>query len=73
MTIHEAVELLRESRKLLSHGCWGGKCCTLRREIDEALAEYEADMTEHRRRFGMEVKDLDRHLEATRMWKADKS
>jgi hypothetical protein len=45
MTLDEAVKLLREARKLLSHGCWGGACCTLRREIDEALAEPATDTT----------------------------
>ena len=31
--------LLAEARDALSQGCWSGKCCTVRANIDAALAE----------------------------------
>jgi hypothetical protein len=38
----------------------------LERRIDTAIAQYEADMEQHRKDFARDVKDLDRHLAAAR-------
>jgi hypothetical protein len=44
----------------------------LARRMDEAIAQYEADMVQHHKEFARDVKDLDRHLAAARAWKGDK-
>jgi hypothetical protein len=64
--------LLREARDEVKVGAFTVAANVLVERIEAAIAEYESDMAEHRRRFGMEVKDLDRHLAAARAWKGDK-
>jgi hypothetical protein len=45
MTHEELIDLLREARAALSHGCWNGSCCAVRARIDAALAEAPSPVT----------------------------
>jgi hypothetical protein len=46
MTNAELLDLLREARNALSHGCWNGSCCAVRARIDAALVERQDSATE---------------------------
>ncbi len=46
MTHEELLDLLREARNALSHGCWNGSCCAVRARIDAALSSPQAARTE---------------------------
>lgn len=57
--------LLAEARDALSQGCWSGKCCTVRANIDAALAEpvddydVDADLRLHKEeRLRLRVENL---------------
>jgi DNA mismatch repair ATPase MutS len=69
LSIHDAVALLRAARRWLHPD--EEDTHELAERMDAAVAQYEADMVQHRKEFVRDVKDLDRHLAAHRAWKGD--
>jgi len=85
MTNAELLDLLRRARKVadavvadasnIAFAQWSPEqheAEAVRDRIAAAIAQYAADMVQHRKDFVRDVKDPDRHLEAARSWKGGK-